>query len=190
MSEASLDLAPSSPFSVPVSFPPARPVVWGHPKPRKGGSAPFGTPGRGLARAPWAPTRRKVGGVERPLDGQLPDFEKPLSPVRTWPGRGEKPVLKETLGRTAVRPYDRGSDPAPDSSIRSEPVSVSRLCCWWRRMTPSEIIYLSILGWGLIGVRMGAFRLPRFFSSLRMTTEALILPRKDRQSRLLVILLA
>ncbi len=48
----------------------------GHPKPREGGSAPFGTPGRGLAHALCAPTLRKVGGVERPLDGQLSDCEK------------------------------------------------------------------------------------------------------------------
>ncbi len=56
------------------------PEIQGHPKPRKGGSAPFGTPGRGLAHALCAPTLRKFGGMERPLDGQLPDFEKALTP--------------------------------------------------------------------------------------------------------------
>ncbi len=44
------------------------------------GSAPFGTPGRGLAHALCAPTLRKVGVVERPLDGQQSDFEKALVP--------------------------------------------------------------------------------------------------------------
>ena len=64
-------------------FPPTRPVrpaamktgrgdlkkatpaeIQGHPKPRKGGSAPFGTPGLGLPRALCAPTFREVGPVE------------------------------------------------------------------------------------------------------------------------------
>ena len=54
------------------------PEIQGHPRPRERGSAQLGTPGRGLAHALYAPTLRKVGVVERPLDGQLSDFEMAL----------------------------------------------------------------------------------------------------------------
>ena len=58
------------------------PEIQGHPSvlggPRRG-PAPVQPPGRGLAHALCAPTLRKVGVVERLLDGQLSNFEKALA---------------------------------------------------------------------------------------------------------------
>ncbi len=82
--------SPTIPVPPPLRCPliPAHPPNGlGHSKPRKGGRAPFGTPGRGLAHALCAPKLRKAGVVERPLDGQLSDFEKALGGSAT-PGAG------------------------------------------------------------------------------------------------------
>ena len=84
------------------------PEIQGHPKPRKGGSGPFGTPGRGLSHFLCAPTLTKVDLWNHMLDGLVSGFEKPCLAISERPiNYGVCDILRTAISGPGFAPERR-----------------------------------------------------------------------------------